>query len=271
MKTPRRQFILVLITVIYITTGIYLTGVEASRGNVFSAKAIQALSALIDGTGNLIGITPDPITSTTTFSAGDGVVGTPSFGFQSDNDGTGNGFYRNAANGIGIAHNGVLSYLFNSSRFQPNTDGTVELGRNTNTWRNLFVAASIQGGAAKTLVETSATAYVSVAVGNSTASAGRIIYTIRASDATDTQALSGEAFFSCVSTAAGAVTCAALSDQHILNPVSSGTLTNTTTQATAANLVTFSANATSSLTQTTLRIDYRVEMASQSASVVTGL
>ena len=42
---------------------------------------------------------------------------------------------------------------------------------------------------------------MSIGVANSTAIAGKVVYTIRASDATDTQGLSGELFFSCVATA----------------------------------------------------------------------
>ena len=202
---------------------------------------------------------------------GDGTAGAPSIAFATDADGTGTGLYRNAADNIGISTAGSLSWQWNSAgHLAPSASGTRDLGGTGTQVRDLFVSRSIEGSSTKTLVETSATAYVTVAVANSTGSAGRIVYTIRASDATDAQAVSGEAFFSCVATSAGAVTCATLSYQHVLNPVSTGTLTNTTTQATGTNLVTFSANATSSLTQTTLRIDYRVELMGNTAAV-TGL
>src|SRR5438132_438561 len=201
-----------------------------------------------------------------TFPAG--TVGAPAMAWLADADGTGTGIYRPSADAIGFAINGSQAWLINNLfNLTPGATQSRDIGSVGLQLNDAFFSKSVQGSRTKTLTESSATNFVSIGVANSTAIAGKVVYTIRASDATDTQGLSGELFFSCVATAAGAVTCAALSDQHTLNPVSTGTLTNAMTNTTATNLVTLLANAVSSLTQTTLRIDYRVELQGNTASV----
>lgn len=123
------------------------------------------------------------------------------------------------------------------------------------------------GAGVKTLTESAATGFVSLSVATSEVTAGHVDYTIIAKDATNTQAVTGQLFFSAVANSSGVVTAAGLSDQHVQNPVSAGTLTNTMTQTTAANLLTLLANAVSSLTQTTLQIRYRVVLSSGTATV----
>lgn len=197
----------------------------------------------------------------------DGTAAAPSIAWASDADGSGTGLYRSGANDISFAINGSQAWLINNLfNLTPGATNTRDIGSTSLQLNDSFFSKSIQGSRTKTLVETSATGFVTIAVANSTAIAGRVVYSIRASDATDAQGLTGELFFSAVATSAGAVT-AAISDQHILNPVSTGTLTNTMTNTTAANLITLLANATSSLTQTTLRIDYRVELMGNTAAV----
>jgi hypothetical protein len=144
------------------------------------------------------------------------------------------------------------------------------IGQNnaTTNWR-IGSTGDVTGGSVKTLTESSATAYVALNVPNSDGCAGKIVYTVFAKDATNTQIVSGELFFSAVANSTGTVTAATLSDQHNLNPVSSGTLTNTMTQTTAANTLTLNANAVSSLTQTTLEIRYRVESQGGNCSTIT--
>jgi hypothetical protein len=127
--------------------------------------------------------------------------------------------------------------------------------------------ASEQGSASKTLTESSATAFVVITVANSSACAGRVDYTVFAADATNTQAKSGELFFATVANSSGTVTKATISDVNTLNPVSSGTLTNTMTDTTGANTYTLLANAVSSLTQTTLNIKYLVHITSGTCTV----
>jgi hypothetical protein len=202
----------------------------------------------------------------------DGTVAAPSVAWASDADGAGTGFYRASADNISMAINGSQAWLFNNS-FHLTPGGatsTRDLGSTGLQIRDFFIARSIQGSSTKTLTESAATGFVTVSVANSTVVAGRVVYSIRASDATDTQGKTGELFFSCVATSAGVVTCGTISDVNTQNPVSTGTLTNTMTNTTAANLITLLANAASSLTQTTLRIDYRVELMGNTAAV-TGL
>jgi hypothetical protein len=149
---------------------------------------------------------------------------------------------------------------------------TIDLGSTTlgQTFRHAYIATSIQGGAVKTLTETSATGFVTITVPNSGGCAGYVDYTVFAADATNTQLKSGQLYFSAAATSGGTVTAATISDVNTLNPVTSGTLSNTMTQTTGANLITLLANATSSLTQTTLEIRYRV-MLQGGTCTVTGL
>lgn len=144
------------------------------------------------------------------------------------------------------------------------------IGQNNGTtnWR-IGSTGDVTGGSVKTLTESSATAFVALNVPNSDGCAGKVVYTVFAKDATNTQIVSGELFFSAVANSTGTVTAATLSDQHNLNPVSSGTLTNAMTSSTAANTLTLSSNAVSSLTQTTLEIRYRVESQGGNCSTIT--
>jgi hypothetical protein len=115
-------------------------------------------------------------------------------------------------------------------------------------------------GLPKNLTESAATPFVRVAVAAGTIAGGTVIYAIQASDAVDVQALSGNLVFSVVNK--GGVETCTLSTAGAANEavaVSAGTLTNTFTCDTApANAVDISANAVSSLTQTTLSIGYSV-------------
>lgn len=127
---------------------------------------------------------------------------------------------------------------------------------------------TLQGGAVKTLTESAATEFVYVTIPSSGAVSGRVVYTVFAKDASNTQAKSGELFLSAVANSSGTVTAATLSDVNTQNPCSSGTLTNTMTQDVAtANTIKLSANAVSSLTQTTLEVRYRVELSGGTATV----
>jgi hypothetical protein len=200
----------------------------------------------------------------------DGAPGAPSIAWASDADGSGTGFYRGAANNIYVVANGSASVRMNSGGILPVTTNAADFGTSALQWRTLYLAASLQGGATKTLAETSATGFVTITVPSSGACSGKAVYTVFAADATNTQAVSGELHFSAVANSSGTVTAAAVSDQHTLNPVSSGTLTNTMTSTTAANSTTLLSNATSSLTQTTLEIRYRIEL-DAGACTVTGL
>jgi hypothetical protein len=175
---------------------------------------------------------------------------------------------------INIKNAGTAYWQFSlgigSRALMPVTDNSFDFGASAQAIRSAYVKTSIQGGAVKTLPETSATGFVTVAIPNSGGCAGYVDYTVFAADATNTQLKSGQLYFSAAATSGGTVTAATISDVNTLNPVTSGTLTNTMTQTTGANLITLLANATSSLTQTTLEVRYRV-MLQGGVCTVTGL
>jgi hypothetical protein len=186
---------------------------------------------------------------------------------------TGTGTVRNITlNGgqLNFAIAGTTKFIASATGFLPQTTNAVDLGQTNLLFRTAFLGTSLQGSSTKTLTETSATGFVTITVPNSGGCAGYVDYTVFAADATNTQLVSGQLFFSAAANSSGTVTAAAVSDQHALNPVTSGTLTNAMTSTTAANATTLLANATSSLTQTTLEIRYRV-MLQGGTCTVTGL
>lgn len=121
----------------------------------------------------------------------------------------------------------------------------------------------------KTLTESSATAFVQVDVAASTSCGGFVVYSITATDGTDYQIRSGLLPFCAVNKAATETgTVATVSAATEVAAVSSGTLTNTFTVVTSAtNAIQLAANAVSSLTQTTLQIEYTVFITSGSGTV----
>lgn len=116
---------------------------------------------------------------------------------------------------------------------------------------------SVQGTAtAKALTESSATIFATLTVSSGSRVGGFVRYTIDADDGTDFQARSGYLPFSAVNKA-GTITCTVgtVTSASEVVAVSSGTLTNTFTCADATGgVLNLLANATSSLTQTTLEI-----------------
>ena len=116
------------------------------------------------------------------------------------------------------------------------------------------------GGAEKTLTESSATAFAQVAVASGASVAGRVDYQICADDSTDFQTRSGSVHFSGVNKA-GTETATLGTVLNESVAASTGTLTVTfDTDTSPTNAFTIRANAVSSLTQTTLKIIYRVEL-----------
>jgi hypothetical protein len=118
----------------------------------------------------------------------------------------------------------------------------------------------ICGGNSKSLTESSATAFVQVAVASGSYTGGIIHYTIHADDGTDFQARTGDVHFSMVNKA-GTETCNLGTVLNESIAVSTGTLTVSFDSDTSpTNAVNIRANAVSSLTQTTLKLEYRVEI-----------
>lgn len=127
-----------------------------------------------------------------------------------------------------------------------------------------------QYGGRKALTEGAATGFVKVGLASGGIVGGRIKYTVKATDGTDHQARSGIVVFAAVNK--GDVlthTISTVAADTEVAALSAGTLTNAITAALATNELTFSANATSSLVQTSLTITYQIEL--DDAATITGL
>lgn len=195
----------------------------------------------------------------------DGTAAVPSFGMASDQDGSGTGFFRSASNALGFSANGVATLILTSSNLTMNTGDAITLGQvsSNRQWMELYLSRGTMGSKTKILTETSATEFVRVAVPQTAAAnyaGGKAIWTVYASDGTDSQSISGESKFTAVNKA-GTETCAAIIDSQTLAAASAGTLTCTITCVTGlTDVVGLAANCTSSLTQTTLNILWRLDM-----------
>jgi hypothetical protein len=174
-------------------------------------------------------------------------------------------------NGTG-ASGGVLYFgsagtrrwgILTTGHLQPNSDNTYDVGDSTHQVRSAYVATSIQGGNSKSLTESSATAFVQVAVASGSYTGGCIHYTIHADDGTNFQSISGTIHFSMVNKAGTETATVTTPSAATETPTatSSGTLSvSFDTDTSPTNAVNIRANAVSSLTQTTLKIEYRVEI-----------
>lgn len=159
-----------------------------------------------------------------------------------------------------ISLDSVDRYEFDSIKgFIPSFTNVFPLGGTANRFTVAY-ANGVQGGWTKTLTESSATPFVTIAVPNSTPVSGTVRYIAWAKDSTNTQAKRGIVHFSTVANSSGTLTTAALSETNALNPCSSGTFTCSVTKTDGTNLLTLNADAASSLTQTTLEMWYRVEL-----------
>jgi hypothetical protein len=137
------------------------------------------------------------------------------------------------------------------------------------TGTKLVTTNSIQGAKQKTLTESSATSFVRVDIASGSVVGGVIEYTIEANDSTDFQSRSGIIPFTAVNKAGTETgTLGTVGAATEVVAVSTGTLTNTfTIDTTPTNGINIQSNAVSSLTQTTLRINYRVTISSGTATV----
>lgn len=121
---------------------------------------------------------------------------------------------------------------------------------------------------ATTLTESSATAFVQVAVASNGRQGGILYYCVDASDATDFQERCGNVSISLVNKA-GTETCTVGTPADVV-AVSAGTLTvSFDTDTSPTNACNYRANAVSSLTQTTLRINSQVVLYGNAATAVT--
>ena len=231
--------------------------------------------------GSVTGITSNGTSTTFTVPLllPDGTVSAPSLALSSDADGTGTGFYRQAANVMSFAANGVeamrisggaltfnagaTSYNWDSGRFYAGHDLST-LGLSNVGWQGATILRFIQGSKSKTLTESSATSFTQVAVPQTAGAnhaAGKVIYEVYATDGTDTQSLAGEVYFSAVNKA-GTETCSiGLVGTEVLSVSTASTLTCTHTCVTGlTDVVQIASNCVSSLVQTTFTIQSRLDM-----------
>lgn len=93
-------------------------------------------------------LTAPIITSGTNFLGNDGTVGTPGFGWTNDNDGTGTGLYRRAANVVTFSTNGVATAEVAGTRFTMNSGLTVGWSSSATTVNAADTGISRTGAAA---------------------------------------------------------------------------------------------------------------------------
>lgn len=164
---------------------------------------------------------------------------------------------------IGLVGGGVTVNL-GASGLYPGTSDATPLGAAGNQYSTLYLSRAILGSKTTTLTETTDTNAIDVAVANNTRVSGEVIYEVYASDATDYQVLSGTVRYSAVNKG-GTVTASISEVGSQTTALSAGTLTASNTVLTGANKITIRCNATSSLTQTTLEIRWRVVSVSTAA------
>ncbi len=143
----------------------------------------------------------------------------------------------------------------------PNANQTYNLGfASSGNWGTLYLGNGVQGARSTNLTEGAATEFRQVSIPTNDARGGTIEYTVYATDGTEVQILGGVLAWNAINVA-GVVTCGVSTPSSATEvpTLSTGTLTNALTCSDyGGEVVSFAANATSSLTQTILRIYYRV-------------
>lgn len=166
---------------------------------------------------------------------------------------------------------GFITNAFGAARITFSNQGTIIASTTTAGTREIIV------NAAKTLSEGVATAFVQIPVSSNIVAGGSVEYTIRADDGIDFQARSGILIYSAVNKG-GVETCTlgradggtVVDNTTDIVALSLGTLTNTFTCNTSpTNAINIEANATSSLTQTTLHIIYQATKNGVSTGAIT--
>lgn len=214
--------------------------------------------------------TSPTFTGQSTFA--DGTAAAPSISFTNDPN---TGIFRGADERISFATNGASNTLLDTNGFSSinyrlgatpdapdvglsrNAASIAEINNgNAGTLTDL-AARGVINGPTKTLTEGGATAFVDIAVAASAAIGGELYIVVEAKDATNTQARILTVPFTAVATAAGVVTSTLGTPVEVVT-VSAGTLTCTLTITNGAGKITINANATSSLTQTTLQAKWKI-------------
>jgi hypothetical protein len=158
------------------------------------------------------------------------------------------------------SENGLIELASTTANFYPITTDSAVLGGASNLWKTVYIARSIEGSKSKALTEADTT-FVTIALPQTAGSnycGGECIYTVYAADATDFQSISGVLKFAAINKA-GAETVT-YADVQTTAAVSTGTLTAALSAVAGADTIVLKVNPASSLTQTTLTIQYRLDM-----------
>lgn len=144
----------------------------------------------------------------------------------------------------------------------PNTGGSLSVGGTAATFRNLYLERLTQGSYVRALAEGSPTALFDLAVpqtaGSNQADA-LVHWSVYATDGTETQLRRGSTYIAAVNKA-GTETCTAGDVGTTVVAVSAGTLTCTSSCITSlTDVVEPALSCTSSLTQTTLNVYWRLD------------
>lgn len=159
--------------------------------------------------------------------------------------------------GNGIRLNSALTTLVPSVE-AVGDDSNVSLGLKAKV-AGSSVTRFLANGAAKTIVDGSATALCDIACAAGAMSGGFIDFLVRASDGTDHQALAGRAAYACVNKAGTHTGTITYTTAPEAKAVSSGTLTLSFTIVTGTDKMTAKVQPTGSLTETTYTIEYNVQ------------
>lgn len=225
-------------------------------------------------------ITADSTNAASVRILGNGTTATRYLSLSNDGtDGTisvplGN-IYIDAATNTQFKIGGTSEWTLTSSALAPTTTNADTLGTSSLLVKDAYVSTSIQGTRSKDLTEGNPTGFVRISVAQDSYVSGYVDYVIYArQNASNAQARAGVVHFVAINLAGtesvtlfrpdGQTTVDNTTDAVV---VSGGTLTNTFTATGGTDAFDINANATSSLAQVTLLIQYRVVITSGVATV----
>lgn len=130
-----------------------------------------------------------------------------------------------------------------------------------------FQGVNLQGASSKALVAATPTGFVDIPVASDARIGGIIEYCVEADDGTDFQIESGVIQFAAVNKAGTVTTASPTATGTPLQVVNSGTLTAAFTATAGTGKITVNCDAASSLTETTLRIRFRVHVNSSTTAI----
>lgn len=134
----------------------------------------------------------------------DGSATVPALAFLTDQDGTGTGIYRSAANALSFTFNGTFRYIWTESQLTPAAGNFSDLGQVSAAryWRDLFLARSIQGITTKTLTDNTIASVIQIPCAAGDTSSGDIDYTAFSENGVvESQSMTGKARWSCLNLA----------------------------------------------------------------------